>query len=124
MNQTSRHRTHFGTILIAFLLCPSSAMLWVGKWRAALMLLAVQIAVTALVVWIAHSGLEPFHGLGQRRPEYVLYIANALVALPVAVMALKDINAAPRWYSSVLVVIAAYVVIGITLYHYAKPWLV
>lgn len=115
-----------GILLIAFLLCPTSALLWVGKWRWALAYLALHAASVVIIVGLAYSGLEPLHAWGQRRPETPLLIANALVALPAFIHASKFLDEPPSndWFSKWYVVVLAYVAIGISIYHYAKPFLV
>jgi hypothetical protein len=115
-----------GILLIAFLLCPTSAFLWVGKWRWALGYLALHIALAVVIVGIAYAGVEPLHSWGNARPETVLMTANAVVALPAFIHASKFLEEPQRneWFSKWHVVVAAYVAIGISIYHYAKPFLV
>jgi hypothetical protein len=115
-----------GILLIAFLLCPASAFLWVGKWRWGLVYLALHIASVVIITSLAYSGLEPLRAWGQRRPETVLMLANALVALPAFIHASKFLDEPQRneWFGKWYVVVAAYVAIGISIYHYAKPYLV
>jgi hypothetical protein len=114
-----------GILLIAFLLSAESAMLWVGKWRWALFYLVLHIAASVLVVGLAYSGFEPLHSWGKHRWETPMLIANAIVALPAFIHASKFLGEPQghRWFSKWYVVVAAYAVIGIAMYGYAKPFL-
>lgn len=109
---------------MAFLLCPTSALLWVGKWKAAIGWFFLHGLSVAAVASFAYSGVEPLHNLGSRHPEYLLYIANAIVAVPAVVLVLRSPPETDKWFSRPAVVIISYVVIGVTMYHYSKPFLV
>jgi hypothetical protein len=115
-----------GILLIAFLLCPTSAFLWAGKWKWAVAYLAFHIVSVALIVGLAYAGVEPLHRWGQARPETVLVIANAIVALPAFIHASRLIDEPPgkMWFSRWYAVVAAYVVIGMAFYKLSKPYLV
>jgi hypothetical protein len=115
-----------GVLLIAFLLCPTSALLWVGKRRWSLFYLAFHIVCVMFFVALAYAGLEPLHLWGQQKPQIVLYLANAVVALPAFLHASQFIDEKrdDQWFSKWYAVVAAYAVIGIAIYHYAKPFLV
>jgi hypothetical protein len=120
------NRSKTGLLLIAFLLSAESAMLWASQWRWAMAYLALHIASVVGVVGLASSGFEPLHAWGRERPEVVLYLGNALAALPAFIHASKFLDEPPgnHWFSKWYVVVAAYVAIGISIYHYAKPFLV
>jgi hypothetical protein len=115
-----------GVVLIAFLLCPTSAFLWVGKWRWAIVYLGLHIASAFGVVGLAYAGVEPLQSWGRARPETVLMLANAIVALPAFIHASRYLDEPPSkaWFSKWYAVVAAYAVIGVSIYHYAKPFLV
>jgi hypothetical protein len=119
-------RSKTGVLLIAFLLSAESAMLWAGQWRWALVYLVLHILSAVVVVSLAHAGLEPLHSWAKDRWEMPLLIANAIVALPTFVHASKFLNepAPNQWFTKWYAVVAAYAVIGIAMYSYAKPYLI
>ena len=98
-NIGAKPRNLIGIVLIAFFLGPMALMLWLGRWRAALLYFLVSFAALAsLLALIAISSFRPVAKLGLVDAYSIVVLTLSVIGLVHAIRMRKSALRRP-WYS-------------------------